>query len=124
MAVLGRAGARDQAVSVAATHLSTDRHEARSQLAATVAALGERPLPRALLGDLNLVADDAQPLVEGAGLELVDPTEPTYPASAPRLRIDHVALAGLAVSRTEVLPAAPVSDHRALLVEVRSPAPS
>ncbi len=129
VAIVATVTAADQTLSVAATHLSTDRGEAGEQLQATIAALDERPLPRVVLGDLNLVAEDVRPLVGEAGLELVDPAVPTYPAAAPRLRIDHVAVAGLgvaglAVAGTEVLPAAPVSDHRPLAVEVRSAAPT
>ncbi len=121
VAIVAAVTAADQALSVAATHLSIDRVEAVEQLRATIAALDERPPPRVVLGDLNLLAEDVQPLVYEVGLALVDPAAPTYPAAAPRLRIDHVAVAGLAVTRTEVLPAAPVSDHRPLLVEA-SPA--
>lgn len=124
VAILATVTAADQTLSVAATHLSTDRGEALEQLQATVAALDEWPLPRVVLGDLNLVAGDVHPLVGEAGLELVDPAVPTYPAAAPRLRIDHVAVAGLAVAGSEVLPAAPVSDHRPLVVEVRSATPT
>ena len=105
-------------LSAAATHLSTDGEEAREQLRAVLEALSARPPPRALLGDLNLAPADVQPAVEAAGMVLVDPGPPTYPAGSPRSRIDHIAVSGLAVTGVEVLPPAPVSDHRALRADV------
>ncbi|MDP9070529.1 MAG: endonuclease/exonuclease/phosphatase family protein [Actinomycetota bacterium] len=104
-------------LSVATTHLSIHADEAPGQLEAVVAALVARPSPRLLLGDLNLRPGDVAPLVAAGGLALADPAHPTFPASAPRIRIDHVAVEGLAVRAVEVLPSAPVSDHRALAVD-------
>ncbi len=108
-------------LSVATTHLSIRPDEAPSQLETVVAALVARPPPRVLLGDLNLRAGDVAPLVEAGGLVLADPAVPTFPADAPRIRIDHVAVDGLAVSSAEVLSRPPVSDHRALAVDVEAP---
>ena len=108
-------------LSVAATHLSTRRPEAIAQLEAVMAALVARPGPHVLLGDLNLGPDEVQPMVDAAGLTLADPAVPSYPASAPRRRIDHVAVSGLSVEAVEVLPAAPVSDHRPVLAELAQP---
>lgn len=105
-------------LSVAATHLSTDADEAPVQLAAVLSALDARPSPRVLLGDFNLAADRVAAVLEGRGLTLADPALPTFPASAPRHRIDHVAVEGLEVLAVEVMAAALVSDHRALAVEV------
>lgn len=108
-------------LSVAATHLSTSREEALGQLEAVVEALGSRPAPRVLLGDLNLASSAVQPVVEAAGLGLVDTDCPTYPAHAARSRIDHIAVAGLAPAAVTVLPPAPVSDHRALAADLLAP---
>lgn len=107
--------ARAAGVSVAACHLGL-RGVADEQLPVVTAALAERPLPRALLGDLNV--DD--PVLDG--LDLVDRGGPTFPAGSPRRRIDHVALAGL-VPTAVVVPEVPVSDHRPLVVEVGDPGP-
>ncbi|MGH9179037.1 MAG: endonuclease/exonuclease/phosphatase family protein [Acidimicrobiales bacterium] len=105
-------------LSVAATHLSTAGDEAATQLAAVLGALARRPSPRVLLGDLNLHPAQVGPALVGTGLSLADPAAPTFPASAPRARIDHVAVGGLAVTGVVVMDAAPVSDHRAVVVEV------
>jgi len=108
-------------LSVAATHLSVDPAEAPAQLAAALDALAARPPPRLLLGDLNLRPAAVSAALAGRGMVLADPSQPTFPAADPRARIDHVAVQGLAVERVEVLAAAPVSDHRALLVEASAP---
>ncbi|MBW3555544.1 MAG: endonuclease/exonuclease/phosphatase family protein [Actinobacteria bacterium] len=106
-------------VSVAATHLSIHRPEVHDQLATVVAALVRRPPPLVLLGDLNLLPEEVAPVVEAAGLTLVD-GEPTFPAPDPRIRIDHVAIAGLTPCETKVV-ATPCSDHRALMVDLEQP---
>ncbi len=116
--VLALASVGQRRLSVAATHLSIQRIEALAQLDAVLDALAERPEPRVLLGDLNLVPTDVRPRVEAAGLALADTAEPTHPASEPRLRIDHIAVGGLALTDVAVLPSAPVSDHRPLRAEV------
>lgn len=117
-AIIARAALAEGELSLAVTHLSVDPHESRAQLEAVLAAVSKRPLPRVVLGDLNLRAEDVADAFTAAGLSLVDPVTPTFPAVAPRARIDHVAVAGLKVLGVKVLPAAPVSDHRPLLVEV------
>lgn len=89
--------------------------EAEAQLATVLADLGERPAPRALLGDLNLSPDRVGPLVASAGMALAG-GPPTYPARRPSRRIDHVALAGMEPTAVTA-PPVPVSDHRPLVVE-------
>ncbi len=106
-------------LSVAATHLSIHRPEVHDQLAAVVEALLRRPPPHVLLGDLNLLSEEVAPVVEAAGLTLVA-GEPTFPATEPRIRIDHLATSGLVPVSTAVV-ATPCSDHRALLVELEHP---
>jgi endonuclease/exonuclease/phosphatase family metal-dependent hydrolase len=115
-AVLARARVGSLEVSVAATHLAVEANEARRQLDLLLDALGRRPLPRLLLGDLNLTSDLVAPAVEAAGMTLVRGPA-TFPADAPRIRIDHVAVAGLDVVSVAV-PESDVSDHRPLVVEV------
>ena len=118
-ALLATVTARGLTVSVAATHLSTQRDERDEQLAAVVSALTVRPLPHVLLGDFNGTLDEVAPIVEsGTGLRLTA-ADPTFPADKPRAQIDHVAVAGLDVVSAFV-PATPVSDHRPLVVELRA----
>jgi endonuclease/exonuclease/phosphatase family metal-dependent hydrolase len=115
-ALVAEVEVRDRRLSVAVTHLAVDPDDARRQLDAVLSALAERPPPRLLIGDLNLGPHDVEPVVAAAGLRLAG-GPPTFPASGPRLRIDHVAAAGLSV-RSVVVPEAAVSDHRPLVVEV------
>jgi endonuclease/exonuclease/phosphatase family metal-dependent hydrolase len=103
-------------VSVAVTHLSVRHGHARPQLEAVHVALLHRPLPRVLLADCNMAAAAVAPVVAEAGMELVL-GPPTFPALAPRAQIDHVAVADLSV-RSVSVPAADVSDHRPLVVDV------
>jgi endonuclease/exonuclease/phosphatase family metal-dependent hydrolase len=108
-------------IRVGVTHLSIDEAEARTQLAAVLD--GYRP--DLLLGDLNLRTDQLAH-VEG----LVQTGGPTWPADAPRIRIDHAIVATttttttttttptrLRVTAAQALPAPPVSDHLPLLLE-------
>jgi endonuclease/exonuclease/phosphatase family metal-dependent hydrolase len=102
-------------VSVAATHLSVRTRVALRQLAAATEALAARPSPRLLLGDLNLRPEAAWPVLEGAGLTVVD-APPAFPAHRPNRVIDHIAVDGLAVGPAETVHLR-VSDHRALVVD-------
>lgn len=105
------------ALSVAATHLGL-RGEGRNQLPVLLDRLRARPGPRCLLGDLNLLAEEVEPLAAAAGFRRVA-ASPTFPASEPRREIDHVLLDGLTETAAVVVPL-PVSDHRALVVEART----
>jgi endonuclease/exonuclease/phosphatase family metal-dependent hydrolase len=116
VAILASAEANGCELSVAATHLSFRRAEGPEQLEAVLEALGRRPLPRLLMGDLNLVPAVVEPMVAAAGYKLA-PTAETFPADAPRTRIDYVAVAGGEVTATES-PWTPVSDHRPVVAEV------
>jgi endonuclease/exonuclease/phosphatase family metal-dependent hydrolase len=104
-------------LSVAATHLSFRRAEGPGQLEAVLHALGQRPLPRLLMGDLNLAPAVVEPMTTAAGYQLA-PTAETFPADAPRARIDYVAVAGGEVTATEA-PWTPLSDHRPVVAELR-----
>jgi endonuclease/exonuclease/phosphatase family metal-dependent hydrolase len=116
-ALLAEVEVRGRRISVAATHLAVDRLDARRQLDAVLAALVRLPSPRLLLGDLNLGPDDVGSAVAAAGMVLAD-GPPTYPASGPVSRIDHVATSGLKLDSV-VVPEAAISDHRPLVVLVR-----
>lgn len=108
-------------LSVAATHLSFRTGEGAAQLRAVVEALARRPLPRVLLGDLNLPPEEVEPALAAAGYQIAS-TGPTFPARTPRSRIDYVAVEGLEVVSAEVLETA-VSDHRPVVAEVTGPGP-
>lgn len=127
VAVLARVSVREVEVSVAVVHLQHRpprfRHlppEAPAQLEAVLAALRSRPAPRLLLGDLNLQEETVLPLLAAAGFEAAE-TGPTFPVDAPRVRVDWIAVDGLAIEQAYVAPAAEVSDHRAVVAEVRAP---
>ena len=115
VALLARAEVDGAGLSVACCHLGL-AGVAEEQLPVVTAALADRPPPRMLLGDLNLPPER----IDVAGLDLVDRGGPTFPAFRPRVRIDHVALAGL-LPDAVVVPELPVSDHRPLVVEVDPP---
>lgn len=116
-AVLAGVTVGGRRLSVAATHLSVHPDEASAQLAAVLDALAARPAPRLLLGDLNLDPDQLAAALGARPFAVADARAPSFPAHEPRLRIDHVVAEGLALVSAEVLPAGPVSDHRAVAVE-------
>ena len=103
-------------VTIASTHLSFVPGVNVVQLRRLRTALLQLPAPRVLLGDLNLPGRlparvlGWRPLAVGA----------TFPAPAPRLQIDH-ALGDALPAGAEHSPRItqlPLSDHRALSVEV------
>jgi endonuclease/exonuclease/phosphatase family metal-dependent hydrolase len=107
-------------LTVAATHLSFVPGMNVLQLRRLARALADLPGPRLLMGDLNLPGrlpsriTGWHPLVTG----------PTFPAPAPRLQIDHVladALPAEALREVEILQL-PLSDHRALVVDLETAA--
>ena len=105
-------------LSVATTHLGL-RGAAASELPVVFDAMRNRPAPRVVLGDFNLDPDVVEPLAAVAGFERVT-SDHTWPVKRPRRTIDHVLLDGLRATATVVAPL-PVSDHRALVVEVSGP---
>jgi endonuclease/exonuclease/phosphatase family metal-dependent hydrolase len=124
VAILATVTVRACTMSVAAVHLQhRPRHladaedEAPDQLRAALAALGERPAPRVLLGDCNLQPPRAVPILTAAGFAVAE-TGPTYPADAPRIRLDYVAVDGARIVRASVADQASVSDHRAVVVDL------
>jgi endonuclease/exonuclease/phosphatase family metal-dependent hydrolase len=108
--------ARTRGVSVAVTHLSRVRDDSARQLDVVLDHLLARPAPHVLLGDLNRRDHEVGRLAE-RGLTVAG-GPPTYPSSAPHLRIDHVAVSpDLTIERAGV-PSVDVSDHRPLVVDV------
>ena len=114
---LARVSVDGTELTVGATHLSIHREEVMAQLHAAVAWTVARPGPWVFMGDLNLLPHEVAPAIEAAGLVLAG-GDATFPASAPRIRIDHVAIGGgLRLAAVEV-GETPASDHRPLIVEV------
>jgi len=111
--IIARVRVAGKEITVAMTHLHNRAHlVAERQLDAVVELLDAEPEPQVLLGDLNLdsrrVASHLSP-----GLVLVR-GGPTYPASNPARRIDHVAVRGMNIDSVSVQRLA-VSDHCALI---------
>lgn len=108
----------DRIFTVAAAHLSVHPEEAAPQLEAVLVALRKCHVPRVLIGDLNLRPEQVAPALQQRSYAMASTAAPTFPAGDPHLRIDHFLSEGFDVHSVEVLGPAPVSDHRALVVEV------
>lgn len=106
-------------LTVAATHLSFVPGWNLWQLRQVVRALRTLPAPRILLGDLNMPARLAGPV---SGWRLLG-RAPTYPATAPRIQLDHIladrhGAQSLPPVTAVAAPLATVSDHRPLIVDL------
>jgi endonuclease/exonuclease/phosphatase family metal-dependent hydrolase len=117
--LLARVSVNGVALSVGATHLSFRKGEGVAQLDVLLAALAERDGPRLLLGDLNIGPDLVVPAVTAAGYT-VAPTEATFPACAPRSRIDFVAVSGLDIVSAST-PEVGTSDHLPIVADLAVP---
>jgi endonuclease/exonuclease/phosphatase family metal-dependent hydrolase len=108
-------------LTVATTHLSFVPVWNGVQLRTLTARLSTLPGPHLLLGDLNLPGRLPRWLSRWSSLV----SEPTYPAPAPRIQLDHVlATPGLPhVAGVEVRELT-LSDHRAIVVELGLGPPS
>lgn len=100
-------------LTVANTHLSFVPGWNRVQLRHLVRDLSGFPGPRVLMGDLNSGAPvHWRPL--GAA--------PTFPADTPTTQLDHILTDDPALSAdTCAAPHLPISDHRALVVDISEP---
>lgn len=103
-------------ITIACTHLSFVPTSSVRQLLTLRRWLSELPGPQVLLGDLNLPGAAGRRLTGWSPLL----SSPTFPAGAPRLQLDHALANGLpAGSRaTGRVRAMPISDHRAVLVDL------
>jgi endonuclease/exonuclease/phosphatase family metal-dependent hydrolase len=106
--------------TVVATHLSFAPGWNLVQLRRLARATRALPRPLVLLGDLNIPGRVVRTLPGWRSLARV----PTYPAPSPRVQLDHVLLrtAGSSgptpVVQTFAAVRTPISDHRALVVDV------
>lgn len=106
-------------ITIACTHLSFVPTTTVRQLARVRHWLARLPGPQILLGDLNLPGPVVRRVTGWTPLV----SSPTFPSPAPRLQLDHVLAAGLpagtrATGRVRQLP---ISDHRAVLVDLELP---
>lgn len=115
VALVEMAGAR---WTVACTHLSTRRSVAVRQLVTAFDELDRWPLPRVLLGDLNLTPEAILPWSSAEGYQLLEgaPTHSTRKAR-PTVRIDHVLTAGAQIGSAAVQDLA-MSDHLAVSADL------
>jgi endonuclease/exonuclease/phosphatase family metal-dependent hydrolase len=115
-------------LGVIVTHLSNIDRQGDTRLpqaqavAAIVARLRERGIPAIVAGDLNARPGDPE-LAVLEDLELtraLPESRPTFPDVSATVQIDHVLIpAGLVVTRADTL-ATGLSDHRFVIVTVRS----
>lgn len=106
----------DGPLTVANTHLSFVPGWNGAQLRRAARAVRGLPAPRVLMGDLNLPG--ALPRWLTGWTPLV--TTPTYPTADPQVQLDHILLHGGALPPVVAAGARemPLSDHRALIVDL------
>lgn len=115
-AILATARVGDRRISVAATHLSTERDLRKKQLNKVLGELACWSEPRILMGDFNQTADDVLTELLDCPMELVD-APPTYSSLNPKRAIDHIAVKGLEIAHVQTKQL-PISDHLALFATV------
>lgn len=110
-------------VAVVSVHLSLRAPERRTHAEVILAAIG--PTETILCGDLNEQSDGAAWQLFAAGLRMIGPVEPTYPARAPRRLLDVIFASpgiealphtDLPLDAEDVLAA---SDHRPVWADIR-----
>ena len=116
VAIVARVAVNGVSMAVGATHLSFRQGEGAPQLGVLIDALAQREAPRVLLGDLNIGPEVAEPALLAAGYQVAS-TGATFPARAPRTRIDFVAVSGLEILTASTLQPG-MSDHLPVLAEV------
>lgn len=100
-------------LTVANTHLSFVPGWNRVQLRHLVRDLSGFPGPRILMGDLNSGAPAHWRTLGGA---------PTFPADTPTTQLDHILTDDPTLSADAcTAPHLPISDHRALVVDISTP---
>jgi endonuclease/exonuclease/phosphatase family metal-dependent hydrolase len=115
-AIVATARIGERRLSVAATHLSTQRSTSRGQLVDVIDALHRRDRPQLLMGDLNRTAAEVLGVPATEVLEFAA-GPPTFPAIKPVLQIDHIAARGVEIGDVTAI-RLPVSDHLALVAEL------
>lgn len=107
-------------MTVATTHLSFVPGWNAVQLRRLLAALRPLPRPTVLMGDLNIPG--ALPRALAAWRPLV--CDKTFPAGEPKVQLDHVlALGDVPPVVDAEVTLLPLSDHRAVTVELAEPGP-
>lgn len=101
-------------LTVANTHLSFVPWWNGRQLRSLVSSLEPAPRPLAVVGDLNMDGARAGRISGMRGLT----SQPTFPAHAPAEQLDHVLADGRLVVRSTEAREMPLSDHRALVVDL------
>ncbi|MFV8053821.1 endonuclease/exonuclease/phosphatase family protein [Mycobacterium sp. 48b] len=100
-------------ISVANTHLSFVPGWNRVQLRHLLRDLSGFPGPRVLMGDLNSGAPEHWRQLAAA---------PTFPADTPTTQLDHILTDDPTLAATaSAAPHLPISDHRALVVDISVP---
>ena len=104
----------DGRLAVVTTHPSFLRPWNSLQLRRLTAALPQRlSQPTVVLGDLNM---GPGPAGRGTGMRALASGR-TFPATAPRVQIDHILASGIGPARGRVVQL-PVSDHRAVVADL------
>jgi endonuclease/exonuclease/phosphatase (EEP) superfamily protein YafD len=102
-------------LTVTTTHLSFVPGWNGVQLRRVLAALRTLPGPHLLTGDLNIPGALPRALAPWRPLARL----PTFPAAEPRVQLDHVLANGDVAAVVDAdAPLLPLSDHRALVVEL------
>lgn len=104
-------------ITVANTHLSFVPGWNRVQLRRLTRDLRALPGPRFLMGDLNMTPPGP---VRFTGMRSLA-SLPTFPSGDPTRQLDHVLVDEPSIIATGcTAPELPISDHRALLVDIRA----
>jgi len=101
-------------LTVANTHLSFVPWWGGRQLRSLVRSLDRAGDDLVLMGDLNMSSDRATTITGMRGLV----EAPTFPSDAPREQLDHVLTAARWAAVDAEARRLPISDHRALIVDV------
>ena len=105
----------DGTLTVANTHLSFVSWWGARQLRTVMTSLNDVERPLVLMGDLNMSPNRAAAIT---GMRsLID--APTFPVDAPREQLDHVLADGTWQSVKGEARQLPISDHRALVVDLQ-----
>lgn len=115
VALHGRVDTPFGPVTAVATHLAFVPGWSRVQLRRLARQLAQLPDPLVLMGDLNMTGDRPSAITGYRSLG----ADATFPAGHPVRQLDHVLLRGaVAAASTAHAVHLPVSDHRALVVDI------